>query len=80
MNKCANCTGCKCDKSEPEQSDKPLTLAEFRSMCRAGELIDGDGTGYYGTATERSQERVEPCEARWPPPKPEYTHVWWFNQ
>lgn len=58
------------------------TVAEFKEMCEAGDIMDDDGMGYFSTETTESEEEVS-CEnlaCGGAAPHPKYTHVRWYNR
>lgn len=57
-----------------------MLLEDFIEDCKCGGLIDDDGTGYYATATEMSNEEVSPCEVADGIVDRSFTHVVWFNK
>lgn len=75
------------DDGPPESNEGMLDdgtlvvlLDEFRDMCNSGSLTDYDGSAYFGTATQELGVKLSCSTAGRSPPKPEYTHVWWYNK
>jgi hypothetical protein len=58
------------------------TLEEFVKRCQDGSFIDYDGYGNYATKTEMFDKIVYPSDVTKKnfKPKPEFTHVVWFNR
>ncbi len=71
-------------KTEPiDADDHHMTLELFLERCDAGDFIDYDGFGHYATETELfSSELVYPSDVlkKNYKPKPQFTHVVWYNK
>ena len=71
-------------KTEPiDADDQHMTLEHFRERCEDGSFIDYDGFGHYATETELfSSEFVYPSDVlkKNYKPKPQFTHVVWYNK
>jgi len=53
-----------------------MTVAEFAEQVRLGGYNEYDGSGYYATATEVSEEYVDLSAID----MTKYTHVAWYNK
>lgn len=59
-----------------------MTLEDFVRRCKDGSFIDYDGFGNFATKTEMFRKEVHPSDVikKDFKPKPEFTHVMWFNR
>jgi hypothetical protein len=57
-----------------------IDLYDFIQSCKLWSYMDGDGLGYYATATHMSNEHANPSEIRVGKIDYNFTHVVWFNK
>lgn len=59
-----------------------MPIEQFVESCKNGGFIDYDGYGNYATKTEMFDKIVYPSDVTKKnyKPKPEFTHVVWFNR
>lgn len=59
-----------------------MTLDDFVKACKSGSFIDYDGFGNYATKDLMFDKIVYPSDVTKTnfKPKPEFTHVVWFNR
>jgi len=57
-----------------------IDLYDFVQSCKCWSYMDGDGSGYYATATHMSNEHANPSEIRIGKVDYNFTHVVWFNK
>lgn len=57
-----------------------MTIEDFVQCCKDGLFVNNDGSGYYATQTEMSDEQALPSILRHGIYNPDYTHVCWFNK
>ena len=65
----------------PDYGDH-MTIEDFIQRCQSGSFIDYDGHGNYATKESMFDKIVYPSDVAKPgfKPKPEFTHVIWFNR
>lgn len=65
----------------PDYGDH-MPLEQFVKTCQSGGFIDYDGHGYYATKDRMFDKIVYPSDVtkKGFKPRPEFTHVVWFNR
>jgi len=68
-------------KVEPHKDYGDLfSLEEFLGCVKSGGFIDYDGTGYYATATQVSNQYARPSAMLKGDVDTQWTHVMWYNK
>ena len=52
----------------------------FVACCKHGGFIDYDGSGEYGTATQKSGISIYPSDIKAGKYRKDFTHVYWYNK
>jgi len=60
--------------------DEIMTCADFKEAVDCNAFTDEDGSGYYGTATKRSNVAVDCGKISVRGTDPNFTHVWWYSK
>lgn len=57
-----------------------MTMEDFVESCKDFSFLDEDGTGYYATATQKSNKPINPSDVMGETYDKSFSHVVWFNK
>lgn len=57
-----------------------MTLEDFKNCCKNHMFINDDGSGYYGTETERSDIPADPSHFCQNWNRTDFKYVYWYNK